>query len=89
MGTRDDPAGRFVAVTLSDSDPITGPTAPSLQPAEMCRALFVGVGGDVVAIDANGTAVTFKNVASGTILPIRTVRVNSTNTTATNLVALW
>ena len=55
-----------------------------------CRAIYVGTGGNVVAVFAdNNTAATFVNVPSGAILPVAVWRVNSTNTTASNMVALY
>ena len=57
------------------------------------RGVYVGVGGNVVALMLNSAgayaAVTFSNVPSGAILPIRCTRINSTSTTATNMVALY
>ena len=53
------------------------------------RGIYVGVSGDVVAVTPSGAALTFKNAVAGTIIPIRCVRVNSTSTTATNLIALF
>lgn len=53
------------------------------------RALYVGVGGDVVLVSLAGTAKTYKNAASGSIIPMRGKRVNSTNTTATNLIGIY
>lgn len=74
------PSDRWVAVTPSDSVNIaTG--AP--------RALYIGTGGDVDAVDASGNSATFSNVLSGTILPIECVRVNDTSTTASNILALY
>lgn len=73
------PALNFAAITPSDATDLTAAT----------RAIYVGVGGDVVAVTRDGTAVTFKNAAAGSTINIRARRVNSTNTTATNLVALW
>lgn len=75
------PARSAVAVTVSDSTTYT-PTP---------RGLYVGVGGDVAVIltDDGSTAATFKNVPSGTILPIKPYKVMSTNTTATNILALY
>ena len=69
-----------VAVTPDDASDITG--APY-------KALYVGVGGDV-ALDLNnsGEAIVFKNLASGQVLPVVFDRVDNTNTTATNLIAL-
>ncbi len=69
----------FFAITAHDSTNFTQGTV---------RGIYVGVGGDVVAINENSTAVTFKNTVAGSVLPIKAIRVNSTNTTATNLVGL-
>lgn len=68
------------AVTKSDST-IVGPT----------RAIYVGGTGDVAVImwgDNTATAVVFKAVPVGTFLPINVQKVMSTNTTATQMVAL-
>ncbi len=73
-----DPSGTAAAVTPHNSTNFT---------AGICRALYVGVTGDVVAI-VDGQAITFKAVPVG-VLPIRCTRVNSTNTTATDIVALY
>jgi hypothetical protein len=69
---------RHAAVTPHDSTNFT----------EMPKAVFVGVAGNVVAVDEYGTAVTYA-MAAGQILPIRPIRINSTNTTATGLVAIY
>lgn len=53
-----------------------------------CRSIRVGVGGDVVAVREDGTAVTFVGCFAGEVLPIVAIRVNATGTTATNLVGL-
>lgn len=73
------PATDFAAVTPHDSTNFT--TVP--------RAIYVGGAGNLVAIGAGGDAVTFVGVAAGTLLPIRPTRINSTNTTATSIVALY
>lgn len=69
----------WAAVTPSDSDNLPWLT----------RGLYIGGDGDVTAVRADGTAVTFKGLTAGTILPINARRVNSTNTTATDIVALY
>ncbi len=52
-------------------------------------AIYVGVGGDVKVKDAAGNTVTFKNVPSGSILPVANVElVYLTDTSATDLVGL-
>lgn len=55
-----------------------------------CHSLFVGGAGNV-AIQATGdsAAVTLTGVLAGQILPISCGKVMSTNTTATNIVALF
>jgi hypothetical protein len=59
-------------------------------PGGVCRGLYVGGAGDVAAVLADqGAAVTFVAVPAGTFMPVRVFRVNSTGTTATNLVALY
>ena len=73
-----EPALNAASVTPADSTNLTSPT----------RALYIGSGGDL-AVVLNGTTVTFTNVASGSVLPIRPEIVNSTNTTATDILALW
>ena len=52
------------------------------------RAIYVGVGGDVVIISPGGNAVTYKNVPTGAILPVVALRINATSTTTTNMVGM-
>lgn len=73
------PARKWVAVTKSDTVNF---------PRGVC-AIYVGGTGDVVLVDEDGNAVTFSAVPAGTILPCQAVRVNSTSTTATLMVALY
>lgn len=75
------PAGFAAAVSPSDSADVT--TSFDV------RGLWVGGAGNVaVRLPGSVTAVTFVGVAAGTLLPIQAVRVMSTNTTATSIVAL-
>lgn len=53
------------------------------------KAIFVGGAGNLAVKDDNGTAVTFTGIVAGSILPISTDTINSTNTTATNICALF
>jgi hypothetical protein len=74
------PADQFVAITPSDTTDIpTGPT----------RAIYVGTGGDISCFDRDGVACVFKNVPTGTVLPVVTRRVTAANTGASNLVAMF
>lgn len=72
-------ANKYVAVTPSDSVAISG--------LSRVRGLYIGVSGNVVVVDSQGNATTFSNVPVG-ILPVECIRVNSTSTTATNIVAM-
>jgi hypothetical protein len=74
------PGRNAAVVTPSDSTDLTDTT----------RAIYVGGAGDVtVNMLKTGSAILFKAVPVGTVLPIRAARVKSTGTTATNLTALW
>lgn len=73
-----DPAGNFAAITPHASTELAFKT----------RAVYVGGAGNVVAVSADGTEVTFTGVLAGTVLPIRTVRIDDSST-ATSMVALW
>ena len=59
------------------------------------RAIWVGTGGDlVVVLDGQGEGVddypiTLTNVQDGSLLPITCKRINSTNTTAGSITALY
>jgi len=65
------------------------------QTAKDC-VIYVGVAGDVTVETAGGTVETaggdtetFTAVPAGTFIPVMVKRVNSTNTDATNMVAMW
>lgn len=66
------------AVTASDSVNL-----------DAISTLYVGGAGDVAIVTENDNTVTLSSVPAGTFIPIAVKRVNSTNTTATNIVALW
>lgn len=71
------PASRAQAVVPSDS-----------QGIEICRALYVGVGGNLSVQMADGGAAVFANVPAGSILPVQCSRVNA-STTASSILALY
>lgn len=73
------PARNYYAITKSDTVDF---------PQGLCRGIYVGGAGIVVAIDAEGNACPFTAVAGG-FLPIRAIRVNATTTSATLMVALY
>lgn len=69
----------FVLVTPSDVADLTVPLA----------AFYVGTGGDLTVVSESGNEVTFANIQSGQFLPIRAVRVKTTGTTASDILALY
>jgi hypothetical protein len=86
------PSGdRFANVTGGISDPgwdaFPVVKSDSTNFTATARALYVGGVGDVTVVTANGNVVTFTAVPTGTILPIRCSRVNSSLTTATFITA--
>lgn len=88
MAAQDSSGGNNMIYPAQSAEVVTPHDTNELT--KVSRALYVGVGGDVaVQMYDTGTAIVFKNVPTGTILPIRIKRVNSTSTTATNMVSLY
>jgi hypothetical protein len=74
----DDSSGRWEPVTPDDDKDLGLP-----------RAVWVGSGGDLVAIAIGGSDPrTFLNVSDGTLLPIRPQRIMAA-TTASNILVLY
>jgi hypothetical protein len=73
------PAANAAAVTPHDSTNLSTTT----------RALWVGGAGDVAVEMLGSGTIVLAGIPAGTLLPIRVTRVNSTNTDATDIVALW
>lgn len=76
------------ATAITPSDTVNIPIPFELIPA-FTAGIYVGVTGDVVVVLQDASTVTFVGALAGTILPVAAVRVNQTNTTATNLIALF
>lgn len=76
-------AGYTPLAVITKSD-----TSPPDSKVESFRALWVGGAGNISVRTTEGTDVLFSGIAAGTVLPVRGVRVNSTNTTATLIVGL-
>ena len=74
------PARGAVAVTPSDTVNFAGGA---------CRGLYIGTAGNVVVVDTAGNVVTYTSMAAGIVHPIQATRINNTNTTASNIVALY
>lgn len=73
----DSPARDAVAVTPNDGADL----------ANVCRALYVGVSGDIKLTTPEGTVLTFKNVPAG-VFPVGAKRVWQTGTTASEIIAV-
>jgi len=84
------PYNRALAITKSDSVNYDGTTysASASGKAIPADAIYVGGAGIVVAVFEDGSTCNFTAVA-GELLPLKTIRVNSTTTTATLMVALY
>ena len=72
------PSPTAAAVTKHDTNTIP-----------LTRSVYVGGAGSLKVTMADGADVTFAAVPAGTTIPIRVVRVFSTGTTATSIVALY
>lgn len=87
-------ADRFAGVDPEDmTGPISGGAAvtpgDSTDIAQPSRVVYVGTGGHLVVRLTSGATLTFKNVASGTLLPLRVDRVLATGATAADILVLY
>lgn len=77
----DQGARKLASVTPSDTVNL---------PGGVCRALYIGGAGDIAILaEDDSSAVTLSGVVAGQVVPVRAKRVNSTNTTATLIVAMY
>ena len=51
--------------------------------------LYIGISGNIRVLTHGGDDVVFANVLGGTFLPVQILKVFATNTTASNIIALW
>jgi len=68
--------------------------AASVTPSDsaeipITRSLFIGTNGNIKVTMADGQEITFINLTAGTIFPIQVVKVWSTETTVTTVIALY
>lgn len=79
--------GRALAVIPNDDEDVyfVGSEADKVIPC----VLYVGTGGNLKVRTAGGDDVIFYNLNDGTFLPVNVLRVFDTDTTATDVVALW
>lgn len=82
------PSYRTADATVSayDAATVTPSDSTALRPT---RGIYVGTGGNIAVQMTLGNTVTLVGVLGGSILPIQVVKVLSTGTTASNMVALY
>lgn len=78
-------ANRAVKVTPSNTDNISEGTEASKSGS----VLYIGTGGDLRVLTVGGDEVVFYNIQDGSFLPVQVLRVYESETTATNILALW
>ncbi len=82
-------AYRAADVTPSDTVDIPSiSTDPGASKNNGC-VLFVGGAGNLKVRTVGGDDVTFNGINTGAFIPVQVVRVFSTGTSATNIIALW
>lgn len=76
---------KAITVTPSDTDDI------EISQGVKSRGcvLYVGTSGDLRVLTEGGDDIVFKNLASGSFIPVQVLKVFSTNTTARDIIALW
>lgn len=89
-----------VGATPTDDFPsyaksLTGPAndGQDFEPGDtlthVCRAVYVGTGGDIRWTLSSGTELLSRNVADGTLMPYRVIDVSTNGTTASHLQCVW
>lgn len=85
--------GRFKDFPNTLTSPATGaePVAPSDTNtlSEVSRMIYVGQTGDLSVEMPSGQIVTLQNIQGGNIIPVRTLKIRQTGTTAIGIVAMW
>lgn len=79
---------RVIAITKSDTVNYDGGVTGGGNAKNPADAIYVGGAGVVVAVFEDGTTFSATCIA-GQVLPFKTIRVNSTNTTATLMGACY
>lgn len=77
--------GRAASVTPSDTANIPSVSGGTNNGC----VLYVGGAGNLKVETVGGDEVTFTGISTGAFLPVQVVKVFSTGTSATNILALW
>jgi hypothetical protein len=81
-------AGRAAAVSPSNTANIPNVATEDGSGNNGC-VLYVGTKGNLKVMTVGGDEVTFINVQDGSFIPVNVLKVFSTGTTASNIIALW
>ena len=81
-------AYRAAAVTPNDNADIPSVSTEDGTGNNGC-VLYVGGAGNLAVTTAGGDTLIFFGLLAGTFVPVQVVRVWASDTTATNIVALW
>ena len=84
MSFLQNPAVKFLAVVPDNDNDLFDASGVVLT-----RAVYIGGHGNLSFINHEGNSVTLTGCVAGTYLPIQVKRINSTGTTATNIVAFY
>lgn len=84
------PYNRAIAIVTSNTVNYDGSTysAAAASKAIPAEAIYVGGAGVVVAVSEDGSTTSY-TANAGELLPIKTIRVNSTSTTASLMLAMY
>lgn len=78
------------SVFAPSRNPLTIATHDTNPLADNPKAIYIGTGGNIVLRGVDSAAdSTFKNIPSGTILPVRPSHIRATGTTAADIVGLY
>jgi len=77
-------ARKAESVTPSDTEEITLQNTTNRG----C-VLYIGTGGNLKVKTSNGDEVVFANISNGSFLPVQVIQVFATDTTASDIIALW
>lgn len=79
----------FKAITPSDTVLLTYPNDQGDEITKKCKGIYVGGAGNLAIKNSAGNAITYIGVLAGVTYPFSTNQVMATNTTATNMVAIF
>ena len=77
---------RAADVVPSDTENIPSISGPGN--ARPC-VLYIGTGGDLKVLTEGGDELIFVNIQDGSFFPVNVTKVFSTDTSATNIIAIW